>query len=121
MTLPEPDRAKILACGCAPNARRLMPDGSSVPSCVVHDCIKPAPTPDLAGREARCYCGTARPSSFDLAFFESRGPGSAAASRICGHCGYYEVAHTKRDLGHAFEPHGPFPSDTYYCGCRGWD
>lgn len=116
----------ILACGCAPSAKR--DDGT--PSCPIHFETRVAPTPDLTGRVARCGYGCAeRPSSFDLAFFEYRGPGSPNATDSCV-CGYYRVAH-ERDPNRrnpdpivckvgGFTPVGDKP-DLYYCGCRGWD
>jgi hypothetical protein len=97
--------------------------------------------PDLTGREARCGCGSVRPSSTDLAFFEYRGVGSRQARESCKHCGYNECAHDpaymdtlvhNRDgsrrqtvvesgkcLG--FEARGAWDYDLFYCGCRGWD
>lgn len=89
--------------------------------------------PDLTGRMARCMCGKQKPSSLDLAFFEYRGPGSRNAVHSCI-CGYYDVAH---DLlaadpvkyrhvravkcGGTFAPRGDVGTDSFYCGCRGWD
>lgn len=83
-------------------------------------------------RMATCpYCKTARKSSLDLPFFESRGEGTAYAG-MCRECGLLEVAHVyeaKRvypkplpdTLGHVYAPRGAWDTDTFYCGCRGWD
>jgi hypothetical protein len=98
---------------------------------------------NLTGRVARCGSNAKIPgsghaeqaSSPTLAFFEYRGEGSRAATDVCRHCGYAEVAHEPgapvwRSSGKTavethgcpgFEPHGPWECDTYYCGCRGWD
>lgn len=86
----------------------------------------------MSERQAKCLCGATRPSSDfkRLPFFEDRGPGSMAAQMHCKHCRAYAIAHEPREDGrypsiigkpHAFEPHGPFEFDNYYCGCRGWD
>jgi hypothetical protein len=77
------------------------------------------------------YCKVERTSSDDLPFFESRLEGTKAAS-LCATCGYYEVAHgynEKRSnpvpppatVGHSYSPGGAWPTDLFYCGCRGWD
>ena len=86
------------------------------------------------GREAVCSCGARRPSSdMTLAFYEYRGPGSAAAEDGCKHCMYYKCAHERqpklvdpsscveRGECKGFEPHGAHETDTFYCGCGGWD
>ncbi len=116
----------MLACGCRANAKR--DDGT--PSCVIHCCAEIVPTPDLAGRTAKCAsCKNTRPSSMDLAFFEYQGPGSPSALDTCK-CGYYRVAHEYNEnrinkepircrVG-GFAPVGP-RDDKFYCGCQGWD
>jgi hypothetical protein len=81
-----------------------------------------------SNREARCYCGTTRPSDPDsLAFFQYRGPGSSHATTTCK-CGYALEAHDKPHVqkqcaitGKGQTPRGPAPYDSFYCGCRGWD
>lgn len=89
--------------------------------------IAPSVAPDLTGRQARCGCGKLAPSSPKLFGFEYRGAGSQYAQIACKHCGYFDVAHgtgkphLKHIEGHAFEPHGSYEFDSYYCGCRGWD
>lgn len=88
------------------------------------------PAPNLEGRTAKCaYCSTTQPSSVALPFFEFRGPGSAQ----CDVCRYQEMAHTEavrrntwiapalRDNDHQFTNEKGSDTDTYYCGCRGWD
>ena len=82
----------------------------------------------LAGRTAKCtYCSNTQPSSFDLPFFEFRGANSFLATNMCT-CGYLKVAHVNQEQGdrhpitdHAFTAVGPYATDGYYCGCRGWD
>lgn len=84
-------------------------------------------------RMARCGCGRTAPSDSEgLAFFESRGPLSRSASQ-CAHCGFAAVAHetTNPVTGRpgvvasgkcpGYEPRGDVGTDTFYCGCRGWD
>lgn len=89
---------------------------------------------DLSGRRARCTCSTPPvPSSYDLAFFEYRGPGSRTATEICV-CGYHRVAHEQEPSPNgairnvvrdgycpSFRPRGSHQFDSYYDGCRGWD
>lgn len=82
----------MMKCGCAANALRTMPDGTKVPSCVIHECVETIEPPNLDGRIARCYCGNTRPSSLDLAFFEYRGPGSRESIERCK-CGFFWIAH----------------------------
>lgn len=86
----------------------------------------------LEGRVAHCtYCGAraATPSGTARAFFEYRGAGSAAATDRCATCGCLAAAHGARNpftdrpgiTDHPFVAHGPWDTDLYYCGCRGWD
>lgn len=93
--------------------------------------------PVLDDRVAVCpYCKTERPSATTLAFFEYRGPGSRDAQNQCGNCGYYETAHlpleqstrvsgksvVERGVCPGFKPMPEGrPTDSFYCGCRGWD
>jgi hypothetical protein len=59
------------------------------PACIACYGINPGATeveraePDLAGREARCFCGNTQPSSVKLAFFR-RYPDSPYDSFYCG-------------------------------------
>lgn len=94
--------------------------------------VVPEQPDPLAGRVAVCpSCKTEHPSSTDLAFFEYRGPGSRYATSICMNDGFTRGAHERkvernephlRNLCDRFEanPNGR-DTDTYYCGCRGWD
>ena len=117
----------MMECGHATNATS---DG--LPVCAICApnvrAYTVASDPDLTDREARCGCGKIVPSSKGLAFFEYRGEGSQAATNMCRHCRYAEQAHAlKPNVKHlqhccdAFEPHGAWEYDTFYCGCRGWD
>lgn len=90
------------------------------------------------GCEARCSCGTLKPSTLDgsLAFFEYCGEGSPAATDYCI-CGFHKAAHdpaitrtyvkgnqqTVVETGQCkgFSAQGPRQFDKFYCGCRGWD
>lgn len=82
-----------------------------------------------AKRMAECYCGRTLPSdTLHLAFLQDRGPDSRPATLNCRHCGYHEVAHTSTVGSRhptqscpGFEPHGEYPNDIFYCGCRGWE
>ena len=122
----------LLACGC-----RAMAVSDGRPSCPVHDTTEVAQEqPNLTGREAVCGCGTRRPSSLDLAFFEYCGPGSRDAVGMCV-CGYADVAHDPNVMRtrvpsnrqtvielekcSGFRPRGARETDMFYCGCRGWD
>lgn len=84
--------------------------------------------PDLTGRRSRCaYCKNVKPSSFDLPFFEYKGPGSDSGINTCKTCGYHKVAHNPNDprlvgsICKNFETIGSYEFDTHYDGCRGWD
>ncbi len=112
-----------MQCGHAANGRNSIGE----PVCVI---CSPKPESkvvdqagfDLTGRESRCQCGNTRPSSLDLAFFEFRGPGSPRSITTCKHCKYHKIAHDKERVKcQNFEPHGAFPYDSHYCGCRGFD
>lgn len=120
----------LLVCGCAPNARKVTPDGD-VPSCAVHGCTEElVPPPSLEGRMARCSCSREpRQSNTNLPFFEYRGPGSRDGTAICK-CGYSVVAHDKKiadpksvvsSVCDSFEARGPNEFDLYYCGHGGWN
>lgn len=83
-------------------------------------------------RMARCGCGKERPSSEreTLAFFEDRSPGTC--DETCAICRYHKVAHERqptrvnpevpKQCQHEFVPMTEgYPTDTFYCGHRGWD
>lgn len=84
-----------------------------------------ASRPVLEGRRAICGDHAIVPSSYDLAFFEYRGPESRLAKEKCKNCMYLKVAHLLEDktIRHCnnFEEHGPWEYDGYYDGCHGWD
>lgn len=90
-------------------------------------------------RTARCTyfsrCGNEAPSSSPhLAFFEDRSQPKPTESTCCG---YSKLGHDVFDgkapgvlsgkwpanlEPHAFVPRtAPWPYDSYYCGCFGWD
>lgn len=141
MTL-SPEAHVLLKCGCSNIAHHAQPHDDlpeNHPSCPVHDCCEITTTPDLTGRVAICTQCHKReqPSSLALAFFNYRGPGSREALTIC-QCGYAYVAHTAEGRARnvpsnrrtvvedgrcktGFVLRGPNATDTYYCGCRGWD
>lgn len=114
----------LMACGHVANGRG--PKGQ--PVCVI--CFgltagaeTPIEVPSFEGRMAECVCGNRAPSSLELAFFEFRGEGSPAASRCT--CGYGRQAHARERVARScptgYEPRGALETDSYYCGCRGWD
>lgn len=128
---------QMMACGHAAQGT----DGNGDPVCVI--CVgtnpgarEPATVPDLTGREATCpYCRKTVPSGPSLPFFEYRGPGSRFATN-CRNCGYTETAHDpevmatrvirktviEQGLCTGYEPRTEgLPTDSFYCGCRGWD
>lgn len=72
-------------------------------------------------RMASCTsCGHTVPSDRHmLAFFEDRSETSRMALHQCV-CGYMDTAPGKHE-DHAFQPHGAWETDAYYCGCKGWD
>ena len=82
----------------------------------------------LAGRTATCGCGKSRPSieaQEHEAFFEYRGPGY---SRPQCQCGYSMEIHQPINpfTGRAGITDHPavlknYATDSFYCGCRGWD
>lgn len=86
----------MMKCGHSANAVNSKGD----PSCIICLGIHPGAeeidenAPSLVSRKATCsYCGKAVPSNSNLAFFEYRGQGTRHESS----------------------------TDSYYCGCRGWD
>lgn len=127
----------IMKCGCVAFAYSVNREtGEHTPCCFTHSGVIDAvgddigktimrKQPNLDGRMAECAygCGSMKPSSVKLAFFEYRGPDSPDSKRKCKHCAYHDVAHGKGNphVCDHFEPHGPFEFDKYYCGCRGWD
>lgn len=85
--------------------------------------------PELVGRIAVCAeCNNTKPSSYALAHFTFRGIGSASATRTCA-CGFFDVAHDAKRAGKRgsrsvcdqFTPRGPLATDSFFCGCRGWE
>ena len=126
----------LMFCGHTAQGYRKLDDNTFISCCVICSVttqVKAKDKPDLTHRQAVC-CGakSLRPSSYDLAFFEYRGPGSPRAMDQCK-CGYTKAAHDKDDNDHVlrrcaevngtaiFTARGPFKHDQYYCGCRGWD
>ena len=91
--------------------------GAEIPMDIVDE-------PDLTDRWAKCDdCGQVRKSTFELPFFNYKGPGSPWATKMCK-CGIIEKAHDGRRLWTRcteFKARGPAQYDNYYCGCRGWD
>lgn len=92
----------MMKCGCAAqgvcNSFNGVNYDPPIPSCIVHECIEIADSPDLSGRFAKCFymdCSSVKPSSLDLPFFEYMGPGSPETQRKCV-CGYYQIAHEQR-------------------------
>lgn len=79
-------------------------------------------------RVARCQCGAERPSDPSLPFFEDRSAGTQ--NLFCKNCRYSLVAHElARELVRPnphvcdrFEPmREGYETDSFYCGCGGWD
>lgn len=67
-TAPRPEN-RVMACGCA-DIGSVAEGGKWVRGCPMHGVTEPMdPQPDLARREARCYCGMLTPSKPSLAFF----------------------------------------------------
>lgn len=106
--------AIMMKCGCAANAKRVMPDGSRAPSCLIHDCIEVDDAPvDVSARRARCtYFGlSCRPMG-------DRGGAECDDCRKTLRCKC--ECQSSSDL--AFFKHQPAkPFDEFYCGCKGWD
>lgn len=89
----------------------------------------------LEGRQARCHCGTIKPSGTNLPFFRFKGEGSREATEVCGFLVKGSICHghptihqeinpsTKRAgiTDHEHQPHGAFEFDEFYCGCSGWN
>jgi len=121
----------MMECGHAANAT----NSKGEPSCVICIGIHPGAEkvvkkgPNLTGRIAKCAygCGSEKPSSTSLPFFEYCGAESREAQETCKHCGYSIVAHPggrnhkPQFKCKGFEPRGDRGYDRYYCGCRGWD
>lgn len=94
----------LMKCGCVAHAtckrRGDVVFDPPIPACVIHECYEVADSkPDLTGRKASCSYRPAGhadvPSSYDLAFFEYRGPGSPEATAKCK-CGMHESTHWPR-------------------------
>lgn len=126
----------LMTCGHTAQGYRKMDDKTFVPCCVICGVITQVlreDKPDLSNRKAKCCSEkTIKPSSYDLPFFEYRGPGSRVARLQC-ECGYMKKPHdnaiphvlkhcaNQNDGLALFRARGPFEYDLYYCGCRGWD
>lgn len=119
----------LMKCGHTAQAR----DQHGRWACIIcwpdKDSVTPEETVDLSGRTAVCpSCNdNPEPSDVNLPFFEYRGPGSHRANCMCKNCGFYDVAHVEPRKPNSmcqcrnFEPHGPYDTDLYYCGCWGWN
>lgn len=65
--------------------------------------------PSLGGRQAECqYCHTKRESKWSLPFFEYRGIGSRYDFEAEEHSEYSSIV-------------GGRQTDSFYCGCKGWN
>lgn len=131
--LKERETPPLMECGHVAQGT----NAAGEPSCII--CVglvdgaeKVANPVPLEGRMARCTCEREPvPSSFDLAFFEYRGPGSYQGRVTCRNCRYYDTAHEmkvrenpphlRRFCCDNFEPIGEREFDLYYCGHAGWD
>lgn len=74
-----------------------------------------------APRQMRCdFCSKSGPSKAFSCNFTDRSPGSAWATRCrCSRTAEQHAADP--GLDHPYEPQGPRDTDTFYCGCFGWD
>lgn len=131
----------MMKCGHAANAI----DEKGNPCCVIcisinkeAEQIEDNP-PDLKGRLAKCgCCKNKEKSSFGLAFFEYRGPGSRIAENRCHVCGHFTKKETIIGNKVYYENtevlipdvcinkgkqcvYEPYEFDGFYCGCMGWD
>lgn len=112
----------FLKCGCVATSWRVMPDGSRVPSCILHDCIEVASVPDLAGRTARCVFNNARPLAKP---WRNSGPiyGGGDKAGLCDNKtggGCRCIVPSSLELPF-FEHRPDDPHDKFFCGCAGWD
>lgn len=102
----------MMKCGCAAQgvmtARGGVKFDPPIPSCVIHDCIEIAETPNLTGRIAKCAY-----------------KGCKTNSRRSTHYGAYTEdgrSEAPSSLDLPFFEHRPTePFDRFYCGCNGWD
>lgn len=109
----------ILKCGCVVSGVMTRHKGITydppIPVCVIHDCIEPAPKPDLAGRWARC-------SYYSAGGFRDYGPihggGRCSPHRTLGGCRC--LVRSSFELPF-FTYLAPESEDGFYCGCAGWD
>lgn len=100
----------MLKCGCVAHALKHMPDGSKVPSCVIHNCTEQVEAPNLEGRKARCHYYGKRTGRMNECNFEG------SHGSIC-HC---EQPSSLGGLAFfEYKPSQEF--DSFYCGCHGWD
>lgn len=88
----------IMKCGHADNATLELPDGTKAPACAICGCIEIVkeitdPTECLEGRKAICN--------------QHKGSGNGET-------------HSNWNLPF-FEYRPKCDTDTYYCGCRGWN
>lgn len=82
--------AIMMTCGHTAQGVRVLADGSRQEACVICGCSEPAAeVPNLEGRTARCAynCGSERPSSLTLAFFEHK-PNEDKDRYYCGCYGW---------------------------------
>ena len=85
----------MMKCGHIANSYKIVKD-KKIPGCVICNCFEVTESkPSLEGRKARCReCGKLADSNWNLPFFRYGGK-------------------NKTD--------GLAWTDTYYCGCHGWD
>ena len=90
------DNAPMMKCGHTANSYTYNKKGERIVACAICGCTEVADNkPLLKGRVARCSeCGRLADSNWDLPFFRYGGE--------------------KNTDGLAY-------TDTYYCGCHGWD
>jgi len=106
----------LMRCGCTAQGVCHRMKGIKfdppVPVCVVHDCIEIAETkPDLTGRSARC-------SYFGHGGFRNHGPihGGGSCTRNKCEC----IVPSNYELPF-FVYCADKETDTFFCGCAGWD
>lgn len=107
---------KILKCGHAANAEKVLPDGTRIPSCVFCDCTEEAIQPNLEGRMARCnHYDSPVSKRNNETYYPKMMTTNALGQRCCG-----SIVPSDTNLPFfQYKPNEKY--DSFYCGCQSWD
>lgn len=108
---------KILKCGHAANAEKILADGTKIPSCVICDCTEESEIqPLLENRMAKCgHFGLPVSRRNNETKYPKLLTKNALGETCCG-----SIVSSNNNLPF-FQYRPDKEYDEFYCGCQSWD